>query len=77
MADYLKRISVDPNVCHGEPCIARTRVLVAVVLDSLAEGATPEEVVAEYPPLTLEDVGACIEYSAHPDRAEEITAPGT
>ena len=64
MNDWRKRISVDPNICHGRACIAGTRVPVAVVLDNLAEGATPEEIVDSYPTLTIEDVRAAIHYAA-------------
>jgi len=46
--------------------------MVAVILDNLAEGATPEEIVAEYPPLTLEDVRAAIAYAATLAREEEL-----
>lgn len=50
------RISIDPDVCHGKPCIAGTRVMVSNVLNLLAHGATGEEVLAGYPALTGEDV---------------------
>lgn len=63
MEELLKRISIDPKVCHGKPCIKCTRIMVTVVLDNLAEGLTPEEIVAEYPPLTLEDVRTAIAYA--------------
>jgi uncharacterized protein (DUF433 family) len=60
----LDRINVDPDICHGKPCIRGTRVMVTVILDNLAEGLSPEEIVAEYPPLTIEDVQAAIAYAA-------------
>jgi uncharacterized protein (DUF433 family) len=66
------RISVDPKVCHGKPCIKGTRIMVSVVLDNLAEGLTPEEIVAEYPPLTVEDVRAAVAYAAALARDEEV-----
>jgi uncharacterized protein (DUF433 family) len=59
----LDRISVDPDICHGKPCIRGTRIMVTVILDNLAEGLSPEEIVAEYPPLTMEDVQAAIVYA--------------
>ena len=43
----LSRISVDPKVCHGQPCIRGTRIMVSVILNNLAEGATPERIVRE------------------------------
>jgi uncharacterized protein (DUF433 family) len=59
----LDRISVDPDICHGKPCIRGTRIMITVILDNLAEGLSPEEVVAEYTPLTVEDVQAAIAYA--------------
>lgn len=66
MNDWVDRISADPNICHGKPCVKGTRIMVAVILDNLAEGISPERIVAEYPPLTLEDVRAAIAYAVAP-----------
>jgi len=60
----LKRVLSDPEVLGGEPCIRGTRIHVAVVLDSLAEGLTPSQIVDHYPPLTEEDVRAAVAYAA-------------
>ena len=60
----LKRIVSDPKVLGGEPCIRGTRIHVAVVLDSLAEGLTPTEIIDHYPPLTEDDVRAVVAYAA-------------
>lgn len=60
----LNRISVDPKVCHGKPCIRGTRIMVSVVLDNLAEGKTPAQVVRDYPPLKIADVKVAIIYAA-------------
>ena len=51
-------ITVDPAVCHGKACIKGTRVMVSVVLDNLAAGLTPEDIVTSYPTLDLESVRA-------------------
>ena len=72
MTDWKQRISVDPNICHGKPCVKDTRIMVAVVLDNLAEGLSPDEIAAEYPPLTIEDVRAAIAYAAQLAREEEL-----
>lgn len=72
MAEWTERIIADPNVCHGKPCIRGTRIMVAVILDNLAEGMTTEEIVAQYPPLTLDDVRAAIGYAATLAREEEL-----
>ncbi len=68
----LDRISVDPDVCHGKACIRGTRVMVTVILDNLAEGLSPEEIVAEYPPLVVEDIRAAIAYAALLAKEEEL-----
>jgi uncharacterized protein (DUF433 family) len=58
------RICADPRICGGQACIRGTRVPVYVILDFLAAGNTIEEILAEYPQLTREDVLAAIEYGA-------------
>lgn len=65
-------ISVNPKVCHGKPCIKGTRIMVSVILDNLAEGLTPQEIVDEYPPLTVKDVRAAVAYAAVLARDEEV-----
>jgi uncharacterized protein (DUF433 family) len=62
--DWRQHISVDPNVCHGKPCVAGTRVMVWVVLGCLADGMTANEVVEAYPTITHDDVRACLAYAA-------------
>lgn len=57
-------VTVDPAVCHGKACIKGTRILVSVVLDNLAAGLTPDDIVCSYPPLTPEAVRAAIAYAA-------------
>lgn len=68
----LNRIAVDPKICHGKPCIRGTRIMVSVILDNLAEGRTPEQIVRDYPPLKIEDVKAAIAYAAELASEEEI-----
>jgi uncharacterized protein (DUF433 family) len=70
--NLLRRITVDPKICHGKPCIRGTRIMVSVILDNLAEGATPEEIVRDYPPLKIEDVKAAIAYAAELAGEEEM-----
>jgi len=72
MVDWRERIQTKPDVCHGKPCIRGTRIMVSVVLDNLADGLTPEEIVADYPPITLEDVRAAVAYAATLAREEEL-----
>jgi uncharacterized protein (DUF433 family) len=72
MRDWTERIVNDPAVCHGKACIKGTRIVAAVIQDSLAEGLTPDEAVEEYPPLTTADVHAAIAYAAALAREEEL-----
>jgi len=58
----LKRVVADPKVLGGEPRIRGTRIHIAVVLDSLAEGLTPAQIVDHFPPLTEEDVRVAVAY---------------
>ena len=62
--ELLARITIDPAVAHGQPCVRGTRVLVTVVLDALAAGMTSAEIVSHYPSVTEEDVRAAAAYGA-------------
>ena len=64
----LKHVVSDPKVCGGKPCIRGTRIHIAVILDSLAEGLSTAEIVDHYPPLTEQDVRAAIAYAAELSR---------
>ncbi len=68
----LKRVVSDPKVLGGEPRIRGTRIHVAVVLDSLAEGVTPAQIVDHFPPLTEDDVRAAAAYAA--ELARKVSA---
>ena len=60
----IDRISVDPAVCAGKPCVKGTRIYIAIILDGLAEGLTPEQVIDHYPQLSLDDIHAALAYAA-------------
>ena len=62
--ELLARVTVDPKVCTGKPCIRGTRIYIAIILDALAEGLTPEEIIDHYPSLTVEDIRAAVAYAA-------------
>lgn len=64
LASMSTRIVIDPEVCSGRPIVAGTRVRVVDVLNGLAAGDTIEEIVADFPYITREDVLACIAYGA-------------
>lgn len=73
---WQERISVDPNICHGTPCIRGTRVMVSVILDNLASGTSTQEIADSYPPLTSDDIRAAIEYAADLSRERIVPLPG-
>lgn len=68
-------ITVDPNVCHGKACIKGTRVMVSVILDNLAAGLAPNEIMSSYPSLTREAVQAAIMYAAELARERVVAIP--
>jgi uncharacterized protein (DUF433 family) len=70
--DWRERISIDPRICHGKPCIKGTRVMVSVILDNLAEGESNESIMEGYR-ITREDIQAAIAFAA--DLAEERHIP--
>jgi uncharacterized protein (DUF433 family) len=67
------RITFDPNVMGGKPCIRGMRVTVGTIVGLIASGATPEEILADYPYLEAEDIPAALSYAAW--RSEEIDVP--
>ena len=75
MNPLLERISVDPNVCFGKPCIRGTRIWVSLLLDYLSGGTIVEEILVEYPQLTEEDIRAAIAYGAEMSRERYVTIP--
>jgi len=73
--DLLKKISIDPNVCFGKPCIRGHRIWVSLILDLLASGLTVEQVLEQYPQLTREDILACVAYGAEMSRERFVEVP--
>ena len=69
-------IIVDPTVCHGRACIKGTRIMVSVVLDNLAAGLTPDEIIHSYPSLSREAVQAAITYAAELGRERVVAISG-
>ena len=60
----MERITSKANVCGGRPCIRGTRIEIAVILDSLAEGMTEPEIMDHYPQLTKDDIHAALAHAA-------------
>ena len=76
-AELLRRISINPGICFGKPCIRGHRIWVSLILDFLAAGTTIDEVLQEYPQLTREDVLACIAYGSEMSRERYVDIPAT
>jgi uncharacterized protein (DUF433 family) len=68
MNPLLQRITIDPEICGGKPCIKGTRIWVSLILDLLADGMTEAQLLSEYPQLTHEDMLAAIAYGAEASR---------
>ena len=75
MNPLLERISINPNVCFGKPCIHGTRIWVSLILDFLANGMTIPEIIEEYPQLVEEDILAAIAYGAEMSRERYVEIP--
>jgi len=73
--ELLKRISIDPNICFGKPCIRGTRLWVSLILDNLADGIDEKELLDNYPGLTHEDILAAIAYGAEMSRERYVKLP--
>jgi uncharacterized protein (DUF433 family) len=72
--ELLQRVSINPDVCFGRPCIRGTRIWVSLLLDLLASGMAESELLSEYPQLAHEDVLAALAFGAEMAR-ERVFAP--
>jgi uncharacterized protein (DUF433 family) len=73
--ELLSRISVDPHICFGKPCIRGHRIWVSLILDFLASGMTTQELLKDYPGLEEADILACIAYGAEMARERYFEIP--
>jgi uncharacterized protein (DUF433 family) len=64
VSDWRKRISIDPKICHGKPCIRGTRIMASIILDYLQAGESVDEIRRQYPTLEEADIQAAIGYAA-------------
>lgn len=62
--EIFERISSDPDICHGKPCIKGTRIPVYLVVSLVAEGESIENIIKDYPSLTPDDIKAAVHYAA-------------
>ena len=68
----LNRITLDPTICHGKPCVRGLRYSVEFVLDLLASGMSNEEVLADYEDLERDDILAVLEYASMASRVGTV-----
>ncbi len=66
--DYSQLITIEPGTRSGQPCIRGMRITVEDVLEYLAGGMTPDDVLADFPDLTAEDIRACLAFAADRER---------
>ncbi len=68
------RIEIDPQICHGKPCIRGTRIMVSIILEWLEAGKTFNEIIAAYPSLSKEDIAAALRYARKLIEDEKIVS---
>jgi uncharacterized protein (DUF433 family) len=73
--ELLQRISIDPKVCFGKPCIRGHRIWVSLILDRLSEGVTTPDILGDYPQLEEADIYACLAYGAEMTRERFVEVP--
>ena len=74
--NWRHRIRIDPTIHHGDPCISGTRVPVSVIVGSIADGDTWEQILTSYPQLKREDIQAALQYAAEAVNRFEIIPLG-
>ena len=68
----LKRITINPDICHGKPTIRNMRYPVEMILDLLSAGMTPEEIIKDYPALTKDDIKACLVFASRLTKVKSV-----
>jgi uncharacterized protein (DUF433 family) len=70
----LSRITIDPNVCHGKPCLRGLRYPVEWLLELLSSGMSPDEVLADYPDLERDDLRAALAFAAKMTQIKRLSS---
>lgn len=73
--DYTQYITIEPGKRSGKPCVRGLRITVTDVLEYLAGGMTPDEIVADFPDLTADDIRACLAFAADRERRLQVLPP--
>ena len=71
----LSRITIDPDICHGKPCVRHMRWPVGVFLDLIASGMTTDEILADHPELEQGDIVACLQFARVLASGEPLRGP--
>ncbi len=74
MKEYLKYISIDPEIRFGKPCIKGTRISISDILQWMASGMSNEEILTDFPPLTEDHLHAALFYAAHREEVIKVVA---
>lgn len=72
MTDLLDRITIDPNICHGKPCIRALRYPVDVILELLSSGMSVDEILLDYEDLEREDILAVFAFAARLSQVQRV-----
>ncbi|HMA35671.1 MAG TPA: DUF433 domain-containing protein [Chloroflexia bacterium] len=72
MQPLLARITIDPAICHGKPCIRGLRYPVEMILELLSAGMTTDEILADYPDLERDDILAVLSFAAELSRVKRL-----
>ena len=72
--ELIRRLVIDPAICHGKPCVRGLRYPVELLLELLSAGMTPEEILADYPDLEREDILAALAFAARLSQIKQIHA---
>ncbi|MDQ4075122.1 MAG: DUF433 domain-containing protein [Chloroflexota bacterium] len=72
MTELLERVTIDPAICHGKPCLRGLRYPVEVILELLSAGMTVEEILADYEDLEREDILAALAYAARLSQVKRV-----
>ncbi len=75
MPELLDRITIDPEICHGKPCIRGLRYPVEVILELLSAGATTEDILRDYEDLERDDVFAVLAFAARLAQIKRVQPP--
>ncbi|MFW5944918.1 MAG: DUF433 domain-containing protein [Bacteroidota bacterium] len=74
-SELLKRITINPEVCHGKPTIRNTRHMVEGIIEYLAGGDSIEDILQEFPDIEKEDILACLAFAARSIHFKDIEIP--